>query len=56
MLAARHDVAVLFDGNAFAREFERNNEFGQGQRRIEFARFAVDKKRDQNELPMDELT
>lgn len=45
MLAARHDFAILFDGNAFTGEFEDGNKFGNGERGIELARLAIDGKR-----------
>ncbi len=52
MLAARYDFAILLDGNTLAGKLKNNNKFGNCQRGIELARFAIDGKRNHGrELP-----
>ena len=42
MLAARNDFAILFNGDALARQIERLDQLGQGKRCREGTGFAVD--------------
>lgn len=51
MLAARHDFAVFFDGDAFSRQIERLDQLTQGERRREGTRFAVDDQFNHNFYP-----
>lgn len=44
VLTARHNFTVAFNGNAFAGEFQCHNKAGDGKRRGELARFAIDGK------------
>jgi hypothetical protein len=52
MQAARHDLTVFFDGDALARQIQREHQLGDGKRCRKLPRLAVDAQGDHFVAPL----